>query len=198
MSGYERENKNVLRRCLKTASDGAAVTWAFAVNKLTLIGRCLLGDCVYGDYRGPYSNGLSCSSIGSREVWNCYNQYYYDDCCVTCLRVRNTSAPGKLPRLWCVLLGSWTRIYRKYKLIVFTSSRELSRYVVFSWIMADRKVGVVLKSTVFFFLWPPYVIGGHYIFALWFLSIYLLSFFPRLISAATDWMSTILLHMAWP
>jgi len=33
-----------------------------------------------------------------------------------------------------------------------------------------------------------------------FLSIYLLSssFFPRLISAATDWMSTILLHMAWP
>jgi len=29
------------------------------------------------------------------------------------------------------------------------------------------------------------------------LSIFFL-FFPRLISAATDWMSTILLHMAWP
>jgi len=28
MSVYERENRNVLRRCLKTASDGAAVTWA--------------------------------------------------------------------------------------------------------------------------------------------------------------------------
>ena len=28
MSGYERENRNVLRRCLKTASDGAAVTRA--------------------------------------------------------------------------------------------------------------------------------------------------------------------------
>ena len=27
---------------------------------------------------------------------------------------------------------------------------------------------------------------------------FLPSFFPRLISAATDWMSTILLHMAWP
>jgi len=25
-----------------------------------------------------------------------------------------------------------------------------------------------------------------------------LPFFPRLISAAADWMSTILLHMAWP
>jgi len=34
----------------------------------------------------------------------------------------------------------------------------------------------------------------HYIFALWFLSI----FFPRLISAATDWMSTILRHVVWP
>jgi len=42
---------------------------------------------------------------------------------------------------------------------------------------------------------------GHYIFALWFLSssiFFYLSFFPRLISAATDWMSIILLHMAWP
>jgi len=41
---------------------------------------------------------------------------------------------------------------------------------------------------------------GHYIFALWFLSIfYLLSFFiPRLISAAAGWMSTILPHMVWP
>jgi len=51
------------------------------------------------------------------------------------------------------------------------------------------------------FLWPPYLIGQaiHYIFALWFLS-FCQSFylFPRLISAATDWMSTILLHMAWP
>jgi len=50
-------------------------------------------------------------------------------------------------------------------------------------------------------LWPPYVIGGPLYFCpvvSFFLSIYLLSFFPRLISAAADWMSTILLHMAWP
>jgi len=41
---------------------------------------------------------------------------------------------------------------------------------------------------------------GHYIFVLWFLSIfYLLSIIiPRLISAAADWMSTILPHMVWP
>ena len=40
--------------------------------------------------------------------------------------------------------------------------------------------------------------ADHYIFALWFLSSIYLLFFPRLISAAADWMSTILLHMAWP
>jgi len=36
--------------------------------------------------------------------------------------------------------------------------------------------------------------SGHYIFVLWFL----LSFFPRLISAVADWMSTILPQMVWP
>ena len=39
--------------------------------------------------------------------------------------------------------------------------------------------------------------ADHYIFALWFLSSFYL-FFPRLISAAADWMSTILRHMMWP
>ena len=40
---------------------------------------------------------------------------------------------------------------------------------------------------------------GHYIFALWFLSIFYLSFFiPRLISAVGDWISAILRHMVWP
>ena len=34
-----------------------------------------------------------------------------------------------------------------------------------------------------------------YIFMLWFV---LLLFFPRLISAAADWMSAILPHMVWP
>jgi len=39
--------------------------------------------------------------------------------------------------------------------------------------------------------------AGHYIFAVWFLSFFFL-LFPRQISAVTDWMSTILLHMVWP
>jgi len=41
--------------------------------------------------------------------------------------------------------------------------------------------------------------ADNYIFALWFLSFFFyLFFFPRLISAAADWMSTILPHMVWP
>jgi len=42
--------------------------------------------------------------------------------------------------------------------------------------------------------------AGHHNFALWFLlsSSFFLSFFPRLISAVRDWMSTILPHMVWP
>jgi len=51
-----------------------------------------------------------------------------------------------------------------------------------------------LFSVVLAALWNR---AGHYIFALWFLSFFLV-FFPRLISAVTEWMSTMmLLHMVW-
>jgi len=43
-------------------------------------------------------------------------------------------------------------------------------------------------------LWPPYEIGQNVIFSSCRLF-YLLSFFPRLISAVGDWMSAILPHM---
>ena len=49
-------------------------------------------------------------------------------------------------------------------------------------------------------LWSPYVIGRPYIFSCCglFFFFLLLLFFPRLISAAGDWMFTILWHMVWP
>jgi len=47
-------------------------------------------------------------------------------------------------------------------------------------------------------LWSPYGIGQTiYIFMLWFVLSFFF-FFPRLISAAADWMSAILPHMVWP
>ena len=68
---------------------------------------------------------------------------------------------------------------------------------------------VVVSSTCFNFQsvcqidWPHYVLvmvvlcnrADHYIFALWFVYS---SFFPHLISAAAEWMFTILPHMVWP
>ena len=50
-------------------------------------------------------------------------------------------------------------------------------------------------------LWSPYVIEQTMIFLpcdFYLLSFFFLLFFPRLISAAVDWMSTILPHMVWP
>ena len=49
------------------------------------------------------------------------------------------------------------------------------------------------------YLWSPYGIGQTIIFSSCFfpLSFFFL-FFPRLISAAGDWMFTILWHMVWP
>jgi len=43
----------------------------------------------------------------------------------------------------------------------------------------------------------PWNRADHYIFMLWFVLL-LSSFFPRLISAAADWMSAILPNMVWP
>ena len=59
-----------------------------------------------------------------------------------------------------------------------------------------------ISSSFFFlsFLWSPYGIGQAIIFSCcgFYLSIYRSSFFPRLISAAVDCMSTILRHVVWP
>ena len=56
---------------------------------------------------------------------------------------------------------------------------------------------VVLLDTFLFMvaLWNR---ADHYIFILWFLLSIFYLFFPRLISAVAEWMSTILLHMVWP
>jgi len=53
--------------------------------------------------------------------------------------------------------------------------------------------GFYLPSFFFLSLWSPYVIGQTIIFLHCDFS-----FFPRLISAVGDWMSTILPHMLWP
>ena len=65
--------------------------------------------------------------------------------------------------------------------------------------IASFMVALCKRETIIFMvaLWNR---ADHYIFMLWFVLLLLLSFFffPRLISAAADWMSAILPHMVWP
>ena len=75
--------------------------------------------------------------------------------------------------LWCVFFMHCKKLHTRFVLVVL--------YFV--------------SSIVFcaFYLWSPYVIGQTIIF-----SSCGFFFFPRLISAVEDWMSTILPHMVWP
>jgi len=74
---------------------------------------------------------------------------------------------------------------------------KISRYWRVS-ISASRTFWPLLVPTLVYIMAALCNRTGHYIFALWFLSFFFLLFFPRLISAAADWMSTILRHLVWP
>jgi len=65
-----------------------------------------------------------------------------------------------------------------------------------SWLTSEMIQATEVIGTQWL-LWSPYGIGQ----TIKFLPcgfFFLLSFFPRLISAAADWMSAILPHMVWP
>ena len=66
--------------------------------------------------------------------------------------------------------------------------------------IAETLPSLGLNARITHSLRPPYGIRQAIIFLPcgFFLSFYLLSSFPRLISAVADWTSTILLHMMWP
>jgi len=70
------------------------------------------------------------------------------------------------------------------------------------WNRAGRYIFALLvySSILFFVMVDLRNRADHYIFILSFVllsSFFLLFFFPRLISAAADWMSAILPHMVW-
>ena len=65
----------------------------------------------------------------------------------------------------------------------------------------STKYNVILLQVISFIMAALHSRCRHYIFVLWFLltiCFFYLSFFPRLFSAVTDWMSTILPHMVRP
>jgi len=68
----------------------------------------------------------------------------------------------------------------------FCEMHPVDRFVSEGWFSSDQVI----------FLWSPYGIRQTIIFSS--CGFFLSSFFPRLISAAAHWMSTILPHMVWP
>ena len=88
-------------------------------------------------------------------------------------------------------------------IITTTSSSLLDDVMLHLFQQPTRHPAVILEylkceQLYLYLLWSPYGTGQTIIFSccgLFFLSS---SFFPRLISAAADWMSAILPHMVWP
>ena len=90
--------------------------------------------------------------------------------------------------------------------VLYTHFEEV-RGGVEPWLMARWKARVEFLLSVIGFLFMVALCNraDQYIFMLWFVllllpssSFFFLHFFPRLISAAGDWMFTILWHMVWP
>ena len=95
----------------------------------------------------------------------------------------------------------------KYCIITVARGRYSDRETVIFWscyyfLWSPYVIGrQYIFSCCGYYLWPPYVIGGPLYFCpvvSFFFFFLLLLFFPRLISAAVDWMFTILWHMVWP
>jgi len=85
------------------------------------------------------------------------------------------------------------RIVSGYILVNCTLKLSVGFRFSFMCLFRSSILGVFCFSLAY--LWSPYGIGQTIIFLP---CGYYLSFFPRLISAAGDWMSTILPHMVWP
>jgi len=105
-----------------------------------------------------------------------------------------------MPRRCDILLIHWRSTQGHSCTIV--ASLKMSRPVFLSWkaesmSVTGRRASASEMPPALFLMVALCNRADHYIFALWLLSFYLF-LFPRLISAAGDWMSTILPHMVWP
>jgi len=87
----------------------------------------------------------------------------------------------------------YNRLFNRFDNRLYRVNGVSESCVLVARLMPRCRVQTICRSV--FILAALWNRAGHYIFVLWFLSSF---FFPRLISAVADWMSTILLHMAWP
>jgi len=99
-------------------------------------------------------------------------------------------------RVWaCSVTARYSSIGRQPNVAALNRGRHLySAGRSSRWALAHISSFVYIAITITVYLWPPCVADADIIFC-HFSFFFLL--FPRLISAATDWMSTILIHMVW-
>ena len=116
-------------------------------------------------------------------------QYCYNHTCLITLHLLRALSVG-CSLIWSLvtfshtsprLCSQWTVLYVRWKWVIFPFS------------CTHAILNLQLLSSRFFSMAALRNRAGHYIFALWFL---LSIFFPRLISAVADWMSTMLPHSA--
>ena len=120
-------------------------------------------------------------------------------------QTNNCSGPGNFIVTVCLFclrnILSWIPAWTY--LVIYTQALSVVlNAFLFLFRLTELRFYIPLESRhKYRLLWPPYVIGGPlYLCPVisFYLSFFLSFFIPHLISAAADWMSTILLHMVWP
>ena len=149
-----------------------------------------------------FSFSVSLFLVDERHYWRTFfSKLQHNDNCVCVLW---HICPPHPPFIWS--LGTSKQIWSKWCLScsVYNQTASMVEFCTETSPLSDYPCVfycVIVQS--YCSLWPPYVIGGPLYFcpvvSFYLSSIFFLSFFvPRLISAAADWMSTILPHMVWP
>jgi len=106
---------------------------------------------------------------------------------------------------FCIVGGLWEIAlsfeFHENRLSIFLDVVGRNLAVLLHWPLAYTTTWTTIQALIILVIIMIIMVAlcnraDYYIFALWFLSSS--SFFPCLISAVKDWMSTILPHMVWP
>ena len=141
-----------------------------------------------------FQTTLLCHGRPSQQLLSSFKNRY-NTVCIT----------NRKQRIASCFTGSWLLMSWNIKFLIYIAcifvALDLVMFFVDHWSYSTVMLHPLNMLTMFSQVNHLFMVAlcnraDHYIFALWFLSS---SFsFPRLISAVGDWMSTILLHMAWP
>ena len=138
-------------------------------------------------YRGRYRLRRHCVRWGPHGKGHSSPHFSAHVCC--------GQTVAHLSNCWAVVCITRRKMHYRFSMVTLVSTKHCLCFQGIMSMLCLHVFTVVKLSIIMVALCNRETI---YIFILWFLSSIFLLFFPRLISAVGDWMSTILLHMAWP